>query len=146
MRHQNENTFLAIQIETPEVLPHMDAIAATLGVDMLFADLSANMGLLGQMDHPTIRKVIQEVGEACLRHGKAGAINCSDPEERDRLWEMGYRFFNVASDFRFIRQGLDASMAEVRVGDRVTGDWRVGVNVFRNRSTHWRGSFLSLGG
>ncbi len=117
VRHENENTFLAIQIETPEVLPHIDAIAATPGVDMLFVglgDLSANMDLLGQMDHPKLKEIVRQTGEACLRNGKAGAINCSDRAERERLWGQGYRFFNVASDFRFIRQGLDASIEDAR--------------------------------
>jgi 2-dehydro-3-deoxyglucarate aldolase len=108
-----------VQIETPEVVPHIDAIAAAPGVDMLFVglgDLSANMGLVGQMDHPKLREVVQQTGEACLRHGKAAAINCSDPKERSRLWEQGYRFFNVASDFRFIRGGLDDSI-------RIAKEW-----------------------
>ncbi len=115
--HENENTFLMVQIETTEVLPDIDAIAATPGVDMLFVglgDLSANMGLLGQMDHPKLQEVVRQTGEACLRHGKAAAINCSDPEERKRLWEIGYRFFNVASDFRFIRRGLDEAIRDAR--------------------------------
>jgi 4-hydroxy-2-oxoheptanedioate aldolase len=113
-RHENENTFLVVQIETPEVLPHIDAIAATPGVDMLFVglgDLSASMNLLGQMDHPDLQAVVERVGEACLKHGKAGAIICADPEERKRLWKLGYRFFNIASDFRFLRKGFDEAIA-----------------------------------
>ena len=118
LSHENDNTFLVIQIETPEVLPHIDAIAATPGVDMLFVglgDLSVNMNLVGQMDHPKLQEIVREVGEACLKHGKAGAINSGNPEDRKRLWKQGYRFFNVASDFRFVRQGLDASIAEARL-------------------------------
>ncbi len=117
MRHENENTFLVAQIETPEAVPHIETIAAIEGVDLLFVglgDLSANMGLLGQMDHPTLEEVIKRTGEACLQHGKAGAIICSDPSERDRLWNLGYRFFNVVSDFRLLRQGFDASIQDAR--------------------------------
>ena len=120
LEHENGNTFLMVQIETPEVVPHIEAIAATPGVDMLFVglgDLSANMGLVGQMDHPKLREVVQQTGEACLRNGKAAAIICSDPKERSRLWEQGYRFFNVASDFRFIRGGLDDSI-------RIAKEWK----------------------
>lgn len=117
VRHENENTFLAIQIETPEVLPDIEVIAAVPGVDILFvglADLSANLGLLGQMDHPKLQEIVKRIGKACMRHGKAGAINCSDPMECERLRGVGYRFFNVASDFRFIRKGFDAAMEESR--------------------------------
>ncbi len=117
VNHENENTFLIVQIETPEILPHIDAIAAMPGVDMLFVglgDLSANLGLLGQLDHPQLKDVVQKTGEACKRHGKAGAINSSNPEEREMLWRQGYRFFNVASDFRYIRKGLDDSLRAAR--------------------------------
>ena len=87
------------------------------GVDMLFVglgDLSANMGLLGQMDHPKLQEVVERTGGACLKHGKAAAIICSDLSERDRLWKLGYRFFNVISDFRLLRQGFDASIQDAR--------------------------------
>ena len=80
MRHENENTFLVAQIETPEAVPHIETIAAMEGVDMLFVglgDLSANMGLLGQMDHPKLQEVVERTGGACLKHGKAAAIICS---------------------------------------------------------------------
>lgn len=117
VKHENANTFLVVQIETPEVVPHIDAIAATPGVDMLFVglgDLSANMGLIGQMDHPKLKEVVKQTGEACQRYGKAGAINAADPGDRDRLWQQGFRFFNIASDFRYIRKGLDTSIEEAR--------------------------------
>jgi len=113
VQHENKNTFLMVQIETPEVVPHIDAIAATPGVDMLFVglgDLSASMGLLGQMNHPKLKEIVWQTGEACLKHGKAGAIICADPEEQSRLWNQGYRFFNLASDFRFIRKGFDEAI------------------------------------
>ena len=122
MRHENDNTFLIAQIETPEALPHIETIAAIKGVDMLFVglgDLSANMGLIGQMDHQKLQEVVARTGEACLRHGKAAAIICSDPSERDRLWDLGYRFFNIVSDFRLLRQGFDASIEGAR-------DWAKG--------------------
>ena len=118
-RHENDNTFLVVQIETPEALPHIDAIAATPGVDALFVglgDLSASMNLLGQMDHPELQAVVERVGTACVKHGKAGAIICSNPEERSRLWSLGYRFFNVASDFRFLRKGFDDAIASFETG------------------------------
>ena len=116
-RHENGSTFLVVQIETPEILPHIDAIAATPGVDMLFVglgDLSASMNLLGEMDHPDLQAIVERVGETCLKHGKAGAIICGDPEERKRLWNLGYRFFNIASDFRFLRKGFDEAIALAR--------------------------------
>ncbi len=124
--HENDNTFLVVQIETPEVIPDIDAIAAMPGVDMLFVglgDLSASLGLLGQMDHPRLREIVREVGAACQRHGKAAAIICTDAEERKRLWEEGYRFFNIASDFRFIRQGFDAAIRDASDLRGMNGDF-----------------------
>ncbi|MBT3482660.1 MAG: hypothetical protein HN457_14645 [Opitutales bacterium] len=36
------------------------------------------------------------------------------PEDRECLWKQGYRFFNVASDFRLIGQGPGAAIEDAR--------------------------------
>ena len=106
------------QIETVEAVSSIDAIAALPNVDLLFVglgDLSANMGIPGELDHPELQDVVRMTGEACLRHGKAAAIIAPDASERDRLWKLGYRFFTIASDFRFIKSGLARSVEDARV-------------------------------
>ena len=66
-------TIVQIMVETPAGIEHADAIAALDGVDMLALganDLTAELGVPGDYDHPALREAVVAVAEACARHGK----------------------------------------------------------------------------
>ncbi len=111
----NAGNFLAVQIEEPEVLPHLDAIAAMPGVDILFvgpADLTLSLDRFGATDDPEVRAILQNVADTCKRHHKVAAIPCA-PEQVKTYHTMGYRFFNVISDYRCVFHGMRAARAAV---------------------------------
>jgi 4-hydroxy-2-oxoheptanedioate aldolase len=115
----NRENFLVVQIEETEVVPHIDAIAAMPGVDVLFlgpGDLTLMLGKFGQTDDPEVRRVIQAVADACQRHGKVAAIPCA-PDQVKGYHAMGYRFFNVMSDYRCVFNGMKAARAAVGMED-----------------------------
>jgi 2-keto-3-deoxy-L-rhamnonate aldolase RhmA len=96
-------------------VPHIDEIAATPGVDVLFvgpADLTLGLGEFGKTDDPEVRAILQSVADACARHGKVAAIPCA-PEQVKGYHDMGFRFFNVISDFRCVSTGMKAARAAV---------------------------------
>ncbi len=69
----NAQTVVQILVETPTGVANADAIAALDGVDMLAIganDLTAELGVGGQPDHPLVREAVSTVAEACRRHGK----------------------------------------------------------------------------
>lgn len=112
----NDTNFLTVQIEEPEIVPHIDAIAALPGVDVLFVgpgDLSLAYGKPGQFDIPEVTAVIKSVAEACRRHGKVAAIPCA-PEQVAKYRALGYSFFNVFSDYRGVATGLKQALAAAR--------------------------------
>jgi 4-hydroxy-2-oxoheptanedioate aldolase len=112
----NAQNFLVVQIEEPEVVPHLDAIAAMPGVDVLFVgpgDLTLGLGKFGQIDAPEVRAILDAVVAACQRHGKVAAIPCA-PEHVQSYHEMGFRFFNVISDYRCVFQGMKAAHASLQ--------------------------------
>ena len=41
------------------------------------------------------------------------AIPCANAEAARQYAEMGFRFLNVGSDFRFIRNGIDSIRSEL---------------------------------
>jgi 4-hydroxy-2-oxoheptanedioate aldolase len=115
MAHANGETLLIVQIEEPEVVPHLDPIAALPGVDVLFvgpADLSLGLGKFGQPEAPELDAVFKQVAEACRRHDKVAGIPCAAAQV-PRYYEMGYRFFNVASDYRCLVNGLNQAKADL---------------------------------
>ena len=100
LREANEQRFVVVQIEDPEALDELDAIAAVPGLDMLFfgpGDFSHGLGAPAVWDDPRLLAARRRVAEAALAHGKfAGTVSASaDPAE---LIEMGYRFLNLGSD------------------------------------------------
>jgi 4-hydroxy-2-oxoheptanedioate aldolase len=100
LRQANEQRFVAIQIEDPEPLDELDAIAALDGIDMIFfgpGDFSHGIGAPGQWDHPRLLAAREQVVQAALKHGKfAGTV--AGPGNLDALIGMGYRFFSMGAD------------------------------------------------
>ncbi len=100
IRQANEQRFIVVQIEDPEPLDELDAIAAVPGIDMLFfgpGDFSHGIGAPAQMKHPRVVKACRLVAEAALRHGKfAGTV--SGAGELEDLLSMGYRFISLGGD------------------------------------------------
>lgn len=100
MRHANENRFVIVQIEDPEALDDIDAIASTPGVDMLFfgpGDFSQAIGRPGDYSDPRIAEARRRVVDAALSHGKFAGTVASKASLDDTLG-MGYRFVSVGAD------------------------------------------------
>jgi 2-keto-3-deoxy-L-rhamnonate aldolase RhmA len=73
----NAATLVAVMIETPKAVANAEAIAAVPGIDMLLmgcSDLTLEMGIPGQFEHPDVAGAIETVIAACRRHGRIPAI------------------------------------------------------------------------
>ena len=89
------------QIETPEAVENCEAIAAVEGVDVLFVgptDLSYNMGIRDQLDHPQFIAALEKVSAAAKTHGKAAGILVHNPALVAKCRELGYTFVALGSD------------------------------------------------
>jgi 4-hydroxy-2-oxoheptanedioate aldolase len=70
------------------------------------SDLTAELGIAGQMGHPKVIDAYQAVGEACRRHGKVlGMGGVYDQENAARYVAMGARFLLSGSDHSYIVAG-----------------------------------------
>ena len=110
---------VTVMIETEAGLSNCDAIAAVAGVDMLFIgahDLSVEMGLASQPDHPRLHAAIDQVLQAAKRHGKAvGLGGMAANAEALKYWiARGVQFVSLGSDLSFLLQGATRSVASVR--------------------------------
>jgi 4-hydroxy-2-oxoheptanedioate aldolase len=91
-------------------LKHIDAIAATDGVDVLFIgpfDLTTALGIFGQLDHMLYQQAIKDVSDAAKRHGKASGVLLRDPKEYQMYYDLGYRFLACGADGSFVTKGAD---------------------------------------
>ncbi|WPP51474.1 HpcH/HpaI aldolase family protein [Catalinimonas niigatensis] len=109
-----DNILGVLQVETIEVLDHLDAIATLDGVDVLFigpADLSMALGIFGQFDHPTFKDALKATVNAAQKAGKATGILLFNPEDYTTYHKMGIRMIACGADATFVAQGA-RSMAD----------------------------------
>jgi 4-hydroxy-2-oxoheptanedioate aldolase len=100
MRQANEQRFVVLQIEDPEPLDDLEAIAALEGYDMLFfgpGDFSQGIGAPGQWDNPILLKTRELVAKMARKHGKFAATTGSIDQLPDFV-NMGYQFVNIGAD------------------------------------------------
>jgi 4-hydroxy-2-oxoheptanedioate aldolase len=122
LRHANQETFLAVQIEDREALEEIDAIAAVPGVDILFvgpADLSISLGVPLETRSAVVERAIDRVADAAGRHGKWWAIPTATPEIAQQMLDRGARMITGGGDHGFLINGFtDAfrrfSQAQIR--------------------------------
>ncbi|HVW61048.1 MAG TPA: aldolase/citrate lyase family protein [Puia sp.] len=97
-----------VQIETAEVLNHLDAVAALDGIDVLFigpSDLSMELGIFGQLDHSLFKDAVKATVNAAQKAGKAAGILIPDPNDQKKYHEMGIRMIACGADGTFVGEG-----------------------------------------
>ena len=106
---------LLVQVETRNAMQSLDAIADVEGVDGVFIgpnDLSADMGYLGNWQHPEVWKVMEDAAKRIRKAGKAPGILVGEADGQ-RCLDMGYLFVAVGSDIGLLRTG-DALAAKFK--------------------------------
>jgi 2-keto-3-deoxy-L-rhamnonate aldolase RhmA len=107
-RQSRDHILGVVQIETVEVLNHLDEVASTEGVDVLFigpADLSMELGIFGQFEHPIFREAVAKTVAAAEKAGKATGILFFNPAEYQKYRDLGIRFMACGSDATFVAEG-----------------------------------------
>jgi len=110
IRRHNEEVFLAVMLEHYLAAERADAILARPGIDAAFIgpyDLSASLGIAGQLDDPRVLAAEQKILAACKRQGVAPGYHVVPPE-RSRIDERiaaGYRFIGCSLDTQLIMHG-----------------------------------------
>ena len=102
----NRETFLCVQIETPQAVRNVEAIAAVEGVDMIFVgpgDLGLRLRQSGEM---TLEQAWETVGAACKKHGVAFGGPAIAPEESQRRKQQGAQLLVASSEFQSWSIGL----------------------------------------
>lgn len=125
VRLANEQTFLVVQIETPQALEYVDAIAAVPGVDVLFlgpGDMSLRLGCTGAVKDPLMIEVQQKIAAACLRYGKSWGRPVGSGSDAAALAEMGARFIAHGSDFGGLLSHLEACAKDFDAFGCIGGD------------------------
>ncbi len=108
-RH-NREVLVVVMLEHIDAVARVEAILAVQGIDAALIgpyDLSASMGLAGQLDHPRLVAAQQTILDACRRQGVAAGIHvvAIDPDALQDRIAAGYRFIACGLDTLFIMHG-----------------------------------------
>lgn len=115
----HNETCVLVQIETMHALEQVEAIAAVDGVDGVFfgpADLSADMGKLGQITDAGLWETISNAAKAVNKVGKPAGTLVMDADRASRLINDGFGFVACGSDLGLLARGADNLLKSVRAG------------------------------
>ena len=103
----NDEILVIAMIESREAVKNADAIAAVAGIDALLigtSDLSADLGIAGQIGHPEIQAAYQTVAAACRNNGRfLGMGGVYDREWAPRyIKDSGVRLVLSGNDHGYI--------------------------------------------
>lgn len=105
----NEETFLVVQVETPEAIANIDSIAATPGLDAVFVG-PGDLGLrIRRTDTDlTLDAAFEQVAAACDRHGVAWGTPVGTAEDLAIRQAQGGKLLVHGSDFSGMMDNLQA--------------------------------------
>lgn len=118
VRAIEQATLLVLMLESPGAIARVDEIAAVEGFDALLIgtnDLTMEMGIPGQLEHPDVIEAYRRVIAACRKHGKhPGMGGVYQPAMMARYVEMGMRLILAGNDHAFLMAGARAQAQAVR--------------------------------
>lgn len=116
--HQaNAEMCLLVQAESAAAVANLDDILAVEGVDGVFvgpADLSADMGYPGQLDHPEVEAVIDDIIARTVAAGKIAGIINTDESRFAEYARKGVTFLGVGIDVISLQSALRGLAARAK--------------------------------
>ena len=100
LEQSNRERFVILQIEDPEPLNELEAIAALDGYDMLFfgpGDFTHSIGDPGNFANPLVAETRKRIAETANKYGKIAGTVGSLANYKE-LVDTGYRFINIGAD------------------------------------------------
>jgi 4-hydroxy-2-oxoheptanedioate aldolase len=117
VRSTHVETLLLVQIESDTAINNLDKILSVDGVDGAVigrADLSNDLGLLGQIDHPEIVKRVEMLIAACQRHKKIPGLLVHDIATAKEWIAKGIRLVPYANEVNLLVNAGELAVREIR--------------------------------
>jgi 4-hydroxy-2-oxoheptanedioate aldolase len=117
LKEADREIMVAVQLETLGAIEKIEQIAAVDGLDGLFigpADLSASMGLLGDMNNTKVQELLERGAKFCNKIGKPIGIVAGTPEMSQRYVDYGYDHVAVGIDVGMMVSRANEYLATMR--------------------------------
>ncbi|MFO7620928.1 MAG: aldolase/citrate lyase family protein [Bacteroidales bacterium] len=119
----NSDLIIMPQIEHIKGVMNIDSILKVNGIDAIFIgpyDLSASMGLTGQVNHPEVRAAIDLIKSKCRETGLPYAIFGASPEAMEQEFRDGCRFLVCGVDLMILSEALRVMLDRLRLLRKIT--------------------------
>ncbi len=113
----NAGTAVIVQAEHLDAVTNASAIAELEGIDGVFVgpfDLSASMGLPGQLDHHDVNTAIERIRKAFANAGKPAGFFGSTTDEAHKRIAQGFSLIACSADVLLLRAGATALVTALR--------------------------------
>lgn len=97
----NLETIVVAQVETIQAVRNLEGILSVEGLDAVLVgpgDLSASMGLIGQVEHADVQAAIAQVLQACQAHSLPIGIFTVNPEAARAYISQGFTLIAFSAD------------------------------------------------
>jgi len=118
----NNDVLVVVMLEHADAADNIDAILSTPGIDATLIgpyDLSASIGLAGQVNHPDVAAIRQRFLEACIKHNVPAGLHVVQGGHKSiaETVDQGFRFIACGLDTIFLMDGC----REMLKGERKSG-------------------------
>ena len=117
LQNAHSEICVIVQIETLAALEQLPQIAAVPGIDSIFigpSDLSASMGLLGDIGNAAVQEKLKHGAKLCRQFGKPSGIIGINPELVAKFADYGYNWIAIGSDMAFMVGRAQEWLAKAR--------------------------------
>jgi len=120
-RWSNEELLLGVQIESKAAADNLEEILKVEGIDLIGSgrgDLSNSLGMTGQMDHPAVLAMEENIFEMAKSHGRYTSVNlnptAADFAEIVASWKKKAQVITLGHDVPFIRKMFSEAIKTAR--------------------------------
>jgi|SRR5579862_7521744 len=113
----NHETLCVIQIERKEAFDHLDEMLSFPGVDVAclgYMDLSTDLGIPGQIEHPQMVALIERLIAVSQRHGIAAGIIGPQMEPILHWMDKGMRFISYSTETLLLQEAAMSAARRLR--------------------------------
>jgi 2-keto-3-deoxy-L-rhamnonate aldolase RhmA len=117
VRSTHAEMLLLVQIESDLGMGNLEKILAVAGIDGAVigrADLSADLGIPGQTNHPEVVRRVEMMIAACQKHGKIPGLLVQDIASAKEWVAKGIRLVPYSNDVNLLINAGSHAVSEIR--------------------------------
>ena len=119
LERMNEESMIIIQIESGKAVDNIDELLSADHVDVALIgpfDLSIDLKVPGEFEHPTVVEAIEKVIASCNRHDVAAGIHMGSVNAVIDWAGKGMRCLTCSSDLGMLSQAARSNVRKIREG------------------------------